>query len=323
MLRRLLIAWLALAAVLSLLCWGLATEANLLQMPFTTGGPAGCTVQANTFIARTTGENTSAITTLICGLVTDGLIDSTASMASTGTNPYCGNTGVLDRLFLLAMANQTDALLDVCGHPSATLSATAPTFAANAGFTGGNLSTTIYIDTGMNPTAAGGRYTLNSAHIQAWAIGGSVLTGSDIGASSNPATTDATINMGYTDSTAYLYINQDATSTSTTITGAIGGPGSMIFGRSGAASTNVFAYFRGAAAGISSPQASSSMPNFDFYLLNSNKAGTPIGGSSRQIAAASIGSALTAAQVMTGTISSGTGLVPRLCTYLTAVHGSC
>jgi hypothetical protein len=67
------------------------------------------------------------------------------------------------------------------------------------------------------------------------------------------------------------------------------------------------------------------------YLLNYNDNGAAAGGSSLQVAAASIGGYLTAAQisslgstpVTSANAAAATGLVPRVCTALTTIYGSC
>lgn len=97
MLRRFLVAWLGLSAALSLLCWGLTSSANLLQMPFTTGG--GGAVPVNTQGPTITGS-IAAVSggTLTCtnGLWTNGptsytyqfFHDGASLGAASSTNTY-------------------------------------------------------------------------------------------------------------------------------------------------------------------------------------------------------------------------------------------
>lgn len=129
------------------------------------GGTTGCS-QATAYLARATGETAHAsdLTTLICGLVTDGVWSK------------------LDALYVLAQQTQADARLNLVSS-SYSLSAGA-TFTAYRGLSAFG---SAGLNTGFNASLAPSpKFTLNSASMSAWAydapdgnaqIGTSSLTG--------------------------------------------------------------------------------------------------------------------------------------------------
>lgn len=89
----------------------------------------------------------------------------------------------LDRLWLFAAENATQALIDIKALASAT-AVNSPTFAVSRGYTGNASSS--YINTNFNASTAGGNYARNSASMGAWMVGTSpagtqVLIGNDDG----------------------------------------------------------------------------------------------------------------------------------------------
>lgn len=295
----------AAALVAALLSVGLA---HAQMIPLTGGGGAahvnvagGCP-QATTFIARTSGENTTALTTMICGLVTDGII--TGDLTSGGTK--CGSS--LDRFYIMAMANSTDALLDVCGNAS-LVSHGSPTFTANAGYIGVNGSTTVWLDTGFNPSTAGGNYVLNSAHLSAWSLTNATSTGVAMGANNN-GTGTAYLDLEFTDTKTYTALNDADTDV-----GHVTANSSGFFVSTRSGSSSLIVYRNGSL--LYSPNlTSNSLPARNIFLLaESDSIGNPKGGAAWQLAEASFGANLTSGFV--------TALNSRICTYLTTVHGSC
>jgi hypothetical protein len=128
-------------------------------------GSVGCS-QATNYLARTTGGNEGGnaanITTLICGLVTDGVI--TGNLTTTG----CGST--LDALYVLAQQNSSDALLNLCGtnYTATAVGSPSPVFTSYRGYNGFN-NDGVYINTAFNPaTATSPNYLQNSASIGIW-----------------------------------------------------------------------------------------------------------------------------------------------------------
>lgn len=116
--------------------------------PATVVAASGCS-QATAFLARVSNHtNDTNYTTMICGLVTDGV------------------WAKLDLLYIFAANNSTDALLNLPSAVTTALSATAPTFTANTGFTGNGSSATVNV-TGYN-YSTGANYTQNSASLFGW-----------------------------------------------------------------------------------------------------------------------------------------------------------
>ena len=89
-------------------------------MPAATSG--GC-AQATTFIARTSGgmstTEKTAMTTMICGLVTDGIITGNMNGAGpTGTSACGTGAGTLDALWIFATDVRADGHLNLCSRRS-------------------------------------------------------------------------------------------------------------------------------------------------------------------------------------------------------------
>lgn len=127
---------------------GLIAGRGALDAAAAGGGDAA---ETTAFLARTSGldtPHTNAYKTLINGLVTDGIFAKQ------------------DAIYIFATDTTTNALLSLV---SATYNATetnAPTFTADAGYTG---ASTKYITTNFNPTTAGSpKYTQNSASAWVW-----------------------------------------------------------------------------------------------------------------------------------------------------------
>lgn len=114
------------------------------------GGSTGC-AQATNYLARTTGGNAGGnatnITTLICGLVSDGVITGDLSGARG-----CG--AHLDTLYVLAQQNQADAQLNLCGTSYSITTVgiiRTVTFTSYKGF---SFSGASYLSTNFDATAA-------------------------------------------------------------------------------------------------------------------------------------------------------------------------
>jgi hypothetical protein len=108
--------------------------------------PSGACSEATTFLARTSGldaTHQTAYTTMICGLVTDGLW-----------------TGI-DALYILATDTTTNANLNLKSTSFGLTQVGGVSFTADQGYTGNG--TTGYSDTGYASSTAGGSYTQNSA----------------------------------------------------------------------------------------------------------------------------------------------------------------
>lgn len=114
-------------------------------------GAVGCS-QATTFLARTSGLNAAhqnAYTTMICGLVTDGV----------------WTTG--DVFYVFATADATTAGLNLISLSFAATVTGAPTFTADSGYVGGTLAN--HLGT-YNPVGNATNFTQNSAAVAEWGL---------------------------------------------------------------------------------------------------------------------------------------------------------
>lgn len=103
----------------------------------------------------------------------------------------------LDVLYVFAAHDEDTALINWKNPGTFNCTAVnAPTFVADRGYTGDGASSAL--DTGFNPSTAGGGFTQNSAHLGAWSL-------TDIAASNHP-------NMGNTQATPHILINSRNTS---------------------------------------------------------------------------------------------------------------
>ena len=288
----------AIGLVLSTNAWA-APELTLIGV-----GGAGC-AQASTFVARISGENNSALTTMICGLVNDGLIDSTASMASTGSNPYCGSGSVFDVIQMHAMANSTDALLDICGHTSAVAHGS-PTFTANCCFTGVDNSTTVYIDTGYAEGTGGNVASQNNAHYSYWSLTASATSVGFLGV--DDGTQRARFYPADPSGNTYASVNDNNNINAGFTT--TGSNGWLLAQRTGASAR---AFYRNGSSVSSDTGASVGVPAGNFYDLNANA--SVLAGVGFKLALFTAGKSLSGTQLTKG--------YSRFCTYITAVNGSC
>ena len=161
------------------------------------GGGGGTNDDAATFIARLTGTYSTAqedaIAAFINGLITDGLY-STDQAAS-----------VIDCLYIHALQNAVDAVLDISGNYDGINSGM--TFTAGAGMTGNG--TNSYIDTGFNPTVeANASFTQNSATLGSYSNTNSSNNGYSIG--SQEGTVQTALHPRFTDGNFYGRVNQAA-----------------------------------------------------------------------------------------------------------------
>jgi hypothetical protein len=253
---------------------------------------SGAGAEATTFLLRTTGLDIAhmvAYSNLINGLVADGLWTK------------------FDMLHIYATQDSTTALLNLISSSYNGTINGSPTFTADRGFRGAEGSSTIYIDTGFNPSSASSpKFTLNSAHISAWAVDNAApgysqyaimgLAGSSADTLIIPRSQfggDARFRINASTETLYVRATQD---------------GYFLANRS--ASNALQGYIDGVSV-VTSSVASSGLINGTITTLSTNGIGTGHFGGPHQCAAASIGSSLTSGEVL--------ALRNRLRTYMTAV----
>ena len=251
---------------------------------------AGC-AQATTYLARTTGGNEGGnaanITTLICGLVTDGVI--TGNLSTTG----CG--APFDALYILAQQNSADALLNLCSTSYTATPGGSPVFTSFRGYSFN--SPNAILDTGFNATTAvSPNYAQNSGSIGVWSD--AVVT------EATPQLSDTVSSFIYDSFTGNLFyarINNAATgSVATPVT-----KGLFVADRS--SSANVIPYWDGVAQ--TSQSGTSAAPANHDFLIGGIAGG--FSGTSQVISETHIGASLGATLNL--------ALYNRERTYMTAV----
>lgn len=258
-------------------------------------GNVGCS-QATSWLGRVSTSNSTAYTTLICYLVNNNSVWTS-----------------LDDLHIFATDSTTNALLNlVSTNSSATVHGT-PTFTSNVGYTGTDASSTIFIDTGYNPSSFGGNYTQNSAHIGIWSntnAASSASGGFAFGISTNASY--ERIFPKYSDGNFHGEINQNSTFSGPSIANS---KGHFLNNRSG---VNAVQYYQNASVFTSSTVTSfavyaNATTAADFFVLAGQQNGAGTTGSALQIMGYSVGGNLTSAQVTT--------LCHGLNVYFTTVAG--
>lgn len=263
---------------------------------FGTSVGGGCS-QATTALARLDGaQNTSALTTMICGMVTDGTY------------------ALLDGLWITTINSTGNSLVNLATSSSYNLTVgAAGTFTANAGVAGNG--TTTYYNTNFTPsTATSPNFTQNSASVGVCLLNSNTGTGTNavLGMASTPFANYTYLVPNNSTSTALYDINDasfpGATQSSTNV------QGSWIISRTGA--TAIALYENGISIG-STTSASAAVATVPMYLFAYNNAGGAAQFAAVTIGYAFIGGALTGTQV--------SNLYSRLHTYIQAVDpgGGC
>jgi hypothetical protein len=331
--RRFLLCWLALTAAVVAVLSLPSTRANMVQMPFTAGGGAAtgtCTASTNFFNRAYTANGSvdldathhNAYDRMICGsgagpsggLVGDGVWAKLDVLQIYGLAPSSA-VGVLN----LVSASFTSTL-----HPGSG----SPVFTSNAGFTGIDNSTTVYLDTGFNPVAAAGQFALGSGHHMIWSLTNFQSAVANAGNTDGQynGTQLTQLNPWPSSGTLIATVN-DTNVYSLSSTSSLG---SFLINRTAAAVNSEILYLAGVGQSVGGGGAASALINFNFFVLAMNSSGAAIQGAGLQIAAFSVGAGLTPAQisslgtttVTTANAGTATGLIPRVCTALFAVHGA-
>jgi hypothetical protein len=195
----------------------------------------------------------------------------------------------LDRLWLFASENSTQALTDLKARSVAT-AVNSPTFTANVGYKGNG--TTSYVDTNFNTLSSGVNFTQDSGHFSVWQ-NVAKTTGSD-GLHGN-VNTDAGTNGVFVDfsagvNTAVGRVNA-ASGAAQTVTGGVG---HLLANRTGA--TTAHTWYNGSKGALSTT-ASQTRQNLTLWFGGRNFAGSINQASDAGGMALSVGGGLTDAQV--------------------------
>ena len=191
----------------------------------------------------------------------------------------------LDRLFVLAAHAQQPALLDWINSTRSATAVNSPTFTADEGFTGNG--TTSYINSNYNPNSEAINYSLNSAVIGAYVRG---------------TAADAGIVVGFSDAASFSQIVPRTTgditamrlnSGGSTTTASTDASGWWAINR---ASSAEFITYRNGAYFFTQSTASSTVSNFNSFILARNLAGVAGAFFSLETSAVLFGGSLTADQ---------------------------
>jgi hypothetical protein len=320
---------------------GLSLRAQFLPIgmgkPAAGGGAATGTCAASTaWLARVYAANgnanLSATTTLddtmICGMVSDGVwakMDAIWLPGGFSSQPV-SNLNMLANTFPLTVHG-------------------APAWAANAGYTGTASATPAnYLDTGFNILSSGTTYTNTNAHVSVWIYNdlqsASAGVGIVLGAQ---ATNNGTYFIPwYNDGDTYFTVNNTISAQAIAVLAHT--IGSWVLNRCAGCSA-LGQLFRNGVSVTLSPTlgAATTAPSLSIYLLAGNVSGVATDGAGLQVAAVTVGgtvvgnpdtlcvggtscvSSLGSTPVTAANASGATGLVPRLCARLAAVHagGTC
>lgn len=252
-----------------------------------TGG-AGCS-EATTFLARTTGlsaPETTAYTTLICGMVTDGTFTK------------------MEALYIFATKDQATAVLNLksTSFTAVLTGGGSATFVADQGITF-NAVGDAYYDTGLVPSTSV-LCTQNSCAVGVYIrTYFAASTSKAIGADNNAASYNYIMPVNGA-LTSLEYTLNDSTFLTAANTSSVG---MWVASRTGSGSS---AMYKNAAAFTSGSATSTTPPAFSMYIGAANRSGGAIGKSLDQFSAAFISSGLSAAEM--------TSVSNRINAYMTA-----
>jgi hypothetical protein len=277
MLKRFIVVYVLLMAAL-FAAWLCFAQQDLARatMPMTGAGSTdaaagytgSCTLSTNLQNRMDGSQNQTAVDTAICNLVSDFGLSST-----TTTLPP------IDALWMFATNSTTNANLNWLGSSYTLTQFGTVTFSAAGGGTGGYYTVTSdaanfgSMQTGYNPSTAGGNYALNSA---SWGV--CVFT--------SRTTTSSDIELGGTDGASHYTYLQPVLSSGTTyydINGAdstanilVGqAQGNWIYSRS--AASTVTGYVNNVAHNPNNTNTSNAIPNVSFDVVGYNSNGSHYG----------------------------------------------
>lgn len=265
--------------VLPICCWLLAQAGQIPSWPPVQPAPSGggCS-QATTFLARTSGLSgtlNSAYTTMICGMVTDG------------------TWSLFDGLYIFATNTTTTANLNLVSTSFGLTTNGSCTFTANTGYTGDGL--TCYLDTGFNPTSAGGNFSQNSAMHGVYVLTNSTTSPAteqdDIGAD-NALTTFNYLIVLFTDGNSYGEINDGGSPNNQATVGNTDGLWIV-----SVTSSTAVGFYRNGSLLVSNNASTNGVPDETYTILARHRASGSIANySPHQISAAWVGGGASSTQ---------------------------
>lgn len=190
----------------------------------------------------------------------------------------------------IAGLNSTDSLIN-WKNPGTFNSSlvNAPTFTADRGFAGNGSSS--YINTNFNPSTAGGNYSLNSAHLGLYCrTDSNPALARDMGART-AFNNDESILILNESGNAFYALNADGNTTAAASGNSAG------YWSSSRTASNTLVLRRNGSSFASSALGTESVPNLSMYVGAVNSGGSPVGYTTRQYTAWSIGGGLTDLQL--------------------------
>lgn len=191
-----------------------------------------------------------------------------------------GSWSLMDALYVMAAQDEAAATLNWISTSYGLTATGSPTFAAYRGYTPDG--STTFLDTGFNPTTAGGKFTLNSSHLAGWHLTNNINGAAhsyDLGSANSRI---IRLSTGNTSCRPNNVTNQ-------TVSGSFATH--KVINRSGAAA---WQFYTNASATQSGTTSSTVLTNTNFFI------GTQDGTANfgvNQAAIVHFGSSLTAAQV--------------------------
>ena len=212
----------------------------------------------------------------------------------------------LDRFWLFAAENSTQALIDLKARAQATIIAggAAPVFTASRGYKGQHAG---YINSGFNPTGGGVNYVQNSASYGCWVENAESTPASSIRLMGNDS---AGWSEFATTAGNYVFALQNNGSSGSSAVASISA-GCMDMNRVAASGTGATSFYQNGALTNGVNIASTTFSNNNFFILASNIGGAAYQPSDARLAAAWMGGGKNA------TLSAA--LYAPLRSYLTAV----
>jgi len=234
----------------------------------------GACSQATAFIARESGSqtNNAAITTMICGMVTDG------------------TWSLLDGLYIFATDSTGNAALNLVSSSFPATVHNTVTFTAGHGWAGNGSNG--YLDTAFNPSSAAGNFARNSSSIGAY-----ILT--------SRSTNQNTLDMGVGDGSSFVYMAPKAnpasvfqwllSSANTNQYVAANVQGSWMASRT--SSTLTTFYMNGSSVASNASDTSLALPNFNLVIFGLNTSGSVSLNNNDQMSAVWWGAGFSSGQV--------------------------
>lgn len=189
----------------------------------------------------------------------------------------------LDVLYVLAAADSQAARLNWKSSSFTATPVNSPTFTADRGYQGDGVSS--YLDSGFNPTTAGGLFSQDSGHISIWSRSSEQTTVADAGNS------NSLINARESTDQTPLRINAAAT-IRTPLASVTDGKGHFVASRTSSSSSR--AYRNGSPLTAEQASVSSSVDSNSIRFCGRS---ATVQYSTRQLALGSIGAGLSAADV--------------------------